>query len=102
MRPKKDSPLAKLQEKFIRLRFTNMAEIDIGVFEFDFNTTFGLFVINHRKEIYLRYGARNDAGAETYLSFPSATLALQRGLNLHQNWKAVVPQPMHPTLCSHN
>ena len=88
MRPQKNSPLAKLQEKFIRLRFTNMAEIDIGIFEFDFNTTFGLFVINDRKEVYLRYGARNDAGAESFLSLPSATLALQRGLKLHQDWKA--------------
>ena len=88
MRPEKNSPLAKLQKQFIRLRITNMAEVDVGVFEMDFNTTFGLFVLNHRKEVYLRYGARNDAGAETYLSFPSVALALQRGLNLHKIWKA--------------
>lgn len=88
MRPKKESPLAKLQEQYIRLRITNMAEVDIGVFEMDFNTTFGLFVLNHRKQVYLRYGARNDAGAETYLSFPSVTIALQRGLDHHKNWKS--------------
>lgn len=88
MRPKKDSPLAKLQEQFIRLRLINMAEVDIGVFEMDFNTTFGLFVINHQKQVYLRYGARDDAAAETYLSFPSVTLALQRGLKLHESWKS--------------
>jgi len=86
--PKKDSPLAKLQEKFIRLRITNMAEVDIGIFEMDFNTTFALFVLNHSKQVLVRYGARNDAGAETFLSLPSATLALQRGLKLHQDWKS--------------
>jgi hypothetical protein len=88
VRPEKNSPLAKLQEQFIRLRITNMAEVDIGVFEMDFNTTFGLFILNHRKEVYVRYGARNDAGAETYLSFPSVAIALQRGLNLHKTWKS--------------
>lgn len=88
MRPQKNSPLAKLQEQFIRLRITDMAEVDIGVFEMDFNTTFGLFIINHRKEVYLRYGARDDAGEETYLTLPSVTIALQRGLTLHTSWKS--------------
>jgi len=83
-----NGPLGKLQEKYIRLRITNMAEVDIGVFEMDFNTTFGLFVLNHRKQVYLRYGARNDGGAETFLSIPSVAIALQRGLILHERWKA--------------
>ncbi|MEJ6648811.1 MAG: hypothetical protein QNL24_15965 [Akkermansiaceae bacterium] len=88
MRPKKDSPLAILQEKFIRLRITNMAEVDVGIFEMDFNTTFGLFVINHKKQVYLRYGARDDSSAESHISLPSVTIALHRGLKLHENWKA--------------
>lgn len=87
MRPEKECTLEELQEKFVRLRITNMAEVDVGVFEMDFNTTFGLFVLNHRKQVYLRYGARNDEGAEAFLSLPSVTLALQRGLQLHQQWK---------------
>lgn len=72
----------------MRLRITNMAEVDIGIFEFDFNTTFGLFVINHQNEVYLRYGARTDAGSETFLSLPSAIVALKRGLKLHKEWRA--------------
>ena len=84
----KDGPLGKLQEKYIRLRITNMAEVDVGVFEMDFNTTFGLFVINHEKQVYVRYGARDDSEAESHLSIPSAALALQRGLLLHEQWKA--------------
>lgn len=88
MSPEKDSPLAKLQGEYVRLRITNMAEVDIGVFEMDFNTTFGLFVLNHEKQVYLRYGARNDASAESFLSIPSVNLALKRGLGLHQKWKS--------------
>lgn len=65
-----------------------MAEVDVGVFEMDFNTTFGLFIINHHKQVYVRYGARTDAGAEVFLSIPSAAFALRRGLTIHEAWKA--------------
>ena len=65
-----------------------MAEVDVGVFEMDFNTTFGLFVINHQKQVYLRYGARDDSNAESHLSISSVALALSRGLALHEKWKA--------------
>ncbi len=65
-----------------------MAEVDIGLFEMDFNTTFGLFVLNHNRQVYLRYGARDDSSAESHLSFPSVTIALERGLKLHEKWKA--------------
>jgi len=92
----KNGPLGQLQGKYIRLRITNMAEVDVGLFEMDFNTTFALFVINHQKQVYLRYGARDDSSAESHLSIPSAALALQRGLLLHEQWKdgkLILPPP---------
>ena len=62
MRPKIDSPLGKLQQQFVRLRIVNMAEVDVGLFDFDFDTTFALFVLNGERNVYLRYGARNVTG----------------------------------------
>ena len=67
----------------MRLRITNMAEVDIGLFDFDFDTTFALFVINAHRQVYLRYGARTDEGAETMLSTLSVRKALERGLAMH-------------------
>jgi serine protease Do len=99
VRPKTDSPIAELQQQFVRLRITNMAEVDVGLFDFDFNTTFSLFVINHEKNVYLRYGARTDEGADVMLSEPSLIKALQRGIAIHQQWKGGdldLPAPPQP------
>lgn len=78
-----------------------MAEVDIGLFEMDFNTTFGLFVLNHKRQVYLRYGARDDSSAESHLSFPSVIVALERGLKLHEQWKSdqlKLPPPSKPRM----
>jgi len=64
-----------------------MAEVDVGLFDFDFDTTFSLFVLNGEKNVYLRYGARTDVSAEAFLSEKSLQLALERGLTLHKEWK---------------
>lgn len=99
MRPKIDSPIGKLEQEFVRLRITNMAEVDVGLFDFDFNTTFSVFVLNGKKNVYLRYGGRTDAGADVMLSAPGLQKAMERGLALHAGWKAGdldLPPPPDP------
>jgi hypothetical protein len=99
VRPEIDSPVGKLQQQFVRLRIVNMAEVDVGLFDFDFDTTFALFIINADRNVYLRYGARTDAGADVMLSTKSLELALQRGLALHERWTSgdlKLPPPPQP------
>jgi len=79
--------LKELQEKFVRLRIVDMSDVDVALFEFDFDLTFSLFVLNHEKHLYLRYGARDDRSAESYLSEKSLVRALEKGLTLHEDWK---------------
>lgn len=76
-----------------------MAEVDVGLFDFDFDTTFALFILNQDKNIYLRYGARTDAGADAQLSDQGLLAALTRGLALHREWQAgdlPLPPPPKP------
>ena len=72
-----------------------MANADIGLFEFDFDLTVAVFVLNHEKNIYLRYGGRVDSSADHYLTEASLLRALEAGVDLHQRWKMgmTVPAP---------
>ena len=51
-----DENLKALEEKFVRLRITDMTEVDVARFDSDFDTTFGAFVFNPEGQVYLRYG----------------------------------------------
>lgn len=64
-----------------------MKDVDIGLFEFDFDTTFAIFVLNHKEQIYLRYGSHDDRSAYSFLSIKSLNYALEEGLALHKKWK---------------
>lgn len=79
--------LKSLQKEFIRLRIVNMKDVDIGLFEFDFDTTFAIFILNHKEQIYLRYGSHDDRSAYSFLSIRSLNYALEEGLDLHKDWK---------------
>lgn len=85
MRPK--GKLLELQNQFVRLRIVNMATVDVGLFDFDFDVTFALFVLNHEKNIYLRYGGRTDESPDAFLSEKSLIKTLQQGLSLHGDYK---------------
>jgi serine protease Do len=79
--------LKALQEKYVRLRIVNMADVDVGLFDFDFSLTFSVFVLNYEKQIYLRYGGRVDSSADHFLTEASLFRALESGLRVHQQWK---------------
>lgn len=77
-----------------------MADVDVGLFDFDFSLTFAVFVLNHEKNIYLRYGGRVDSSPDKFLTEASLLRALETGLNVHQRWKMglELPAPAKPVL----
>lgn len=85
MRPK--GALKDVQKKFVRLRIVNMKDVDIGLFEFDFDNTFQIFVLNHKEQIYMRYGGRDDQSADSYLSTKGLVKALKKSLEMHKSWQ---------------
>lgn len=84
-RPK--GKIAKLLAQYVCVRITDMTHVDIGLFNFDPNSTLYCFVLNSDEQVYLRYGGRDDASADTYLNEESLALALERGLAEHRRRK---------------
>jgi hypothetical protein len=64
-----------------------MADVDVGRFDFDFDTTFAVLVLNADGQVYSRYGARDSKSAESFVSLPSLETALLRSLDLHGRWQ---------------
>ncbi len=79
-----------------------MDDVNIGLFERDWNATIYYFVLNADEQIYLRYGGRDAKSPETYLNLASLELALRKGLELHRLYrqgslkKTELPRPMYP------
>ncbi len=79
-----------------------MDNVDIGLFDRDWNNTLYYFMLNADEQIYMRYGGRESQSADTYLDLNSLELALQQGRELHRRYqngelkKTERPKPLFP------
>jgi hypothetical protein len=79
-----------------------MDDVDIGLFDRDWNNAIYFFMLNADEQIYARYGGRDAASADTYLNLQSMELALKKGLELHRDYlagklaKTERPKPRSP------
>jgi len=85
------------------LRITRLDDTDVALFERDWNNTLYFFILNGEEQIYMRYGGRDSASADTYLALDSLEVAARQGLALHQQylkgqWKPAAerPKPLYP------
>ena len=84
------------------VRITRMDDVDIGLFERDWNNTLYCFILNADEQIYLRYGGRDWTAPDSYLNLDSLELALRQGLDLHRRYrqgelkKVERPKPLFP------
>jgi len=85
------------------LRITRLDDTDVALFERDWNNTLYFFILNGEEQIYMRYGGRDSASADTYLDLDSLEVAARQGLALHQQylkgqWKPAAerPKPLYP------
>ena len=65
-----------------------MVGIDVGLYDFDRHNAIYFFIVSPDEQIYLRYGGRDAASADSYLDLDSFVLALETGLERHARWKA--------------
>ena len=82
-----DSPRGKLLSQYVCARITRMDDIDIGLFERDWNNTLYYFMMNADEQIYMRYGGRDARSPDSYLNLSSLELALAKGLELHGQYQ---------------
>jgi serine protease Do len=74
-----------------------MDDVDIALFERDWNNTLYYFLMNADEQIYMRYGGRDARGPMTYLDLNSLEVALQQGLELHRKYeKGVIKKTERP------
>src|SRR5215217_2205847 len=98
----KNSPRGKLLSQYVCVRITRMDDVDIALFERDWNNTIYYFMMNADEQIYSRYGGRDARGPESYLDLDSIELALAKGLELHKQYqngelkKTQRPKPVFP------
>ena len=88
-----DSPRGKLLSQYVCGRITRMDEIDVGLFDRDWNNTLYYFMMNADEQIYMRYGGRDARSPDSYLNLGSLELALAKGLELHGQYivKKIAP-----------
>ena len=97
-----DSPLGKQLLQYVCVRIVRMDDVDVALFERDWNNAIYFFVMNADEQIYMRYGGRDSASPDTYLDMDSMELALRQGLTLHQQYqrgglrKEARPAPVYP------
>lgn len=82
----KDSPLGKVLSKYVCVRVVRMDDVDVGLFDRDWNNAIYFFVLNADEQIYMRYGGRDSQSPDTYSSLDSLRIALEQGLVLHQKY----------------
>jgi hypothetical protein len=75
-------------DQYVCVRITQMDNVDVGLFERDWNNAIYFFALNPDEQIYLRYGGRDSNSADTYLNLESMERALTSGLDMHRRWLA--------------
>ncbi len=83
-----DSPRGELLQQYVCARVTDLRNVDIGLFEYDRNNALYYFIMNADEYIYMRYGGRDADAADKYLDYDSLQLALEKGLEMHEKYKA--------------
>ena len=67
----KDSPLGKVLSQYVCVRVTRMDNVDVRLFDRDWNNAIYFFVLNGDEQIYMRYGGREPQNPDTYNSLES-------------------------------
>ncbi|MCS7024306.1 MAG: PDZ domain-containing protein [Bryobacteraceae bacterium] len=84
----RSSPRGQLLSQYVTVRITRLDDVDLGLFDYDRYNTLYFFLMNADEQIYMRYGGRDAQSPDTYLNLASLELALKKGLELHEQYKA--------------
>jgi hypothetical protein len=64
-----------------------MDDVDVALFDRDWNNTLYYFILNADEQIYLRYGGRDARSPFSYLDLDSIELAMAKGLELDAQYR---------------
>ena len=101
-----DPAIQQLMKSFVRVRIVGTNGLDLSLFEFDTDQSFGVFFFNADRTLYGRYGTRSDRTEwQKDVSVEGLGKALQATLKLHRNYPAnrvslLNKQPKKPLFAS--
>lgn len=70
-------------DKFVRVRLTRVDNVDLSLFEFDYDLTMMIFFMNAEEKIYARYGGRDATGPDARQSLEGLRYTMQSVLAMH-------------------
>ncbi|HEY1861645.1 MAG TPA: Trx7/PDZ domain-containing (seleno)protein, partial [Gemmataceae bacterium] len=73
-----------IADEFVRVRLTRIENVDLNLFEFDYDVTFMVFFLNAEKKVYGRYGGRDSESADDRQSLKGLTYTMQSELRMHK------------------
>jgi predicted metalloprotease with PDZ domain len=82
--------IKELADKFVRVRLPRVDNLDLNVFEFDYDVTLMVFFLDERDRVYARYGGRDAKGADSRHSLAGLRYTMESVLALHQRRQEAV------------
>jgi hypothetical protein len=70
-------------DRFVRVRLTRVDNLDLNLFEFDYDLTFMVFFVNADGKVYARYGGRDGRDADNRQSLAGLAYTMQSVLAMH-------------------
>lgn len=77
------------------VRLTNVRGVNLNLFDFDYDLTWSALMVNAKGRVYHRFGGRDAASPDTYLTLPGFKLALRAALAAHDP-DALPDRPIDP------
>lgn len=84
--------VAPLLDKFVRVRQISTNGLDLATFQYDYDQSFAVFLLNAEGKIYGRFGTRSHrTDWHDDVSIDGLGKAMQKTLDLHAKWPAGQP-----------
>ncbi len=78
-----------MSNHFVCVRLVKCNQLDLTLFQFDYDLTFAAFFLNHDRTIYARYGTRTSLkGADSDVSTKGLAETMKSVLQLHRDYPA--------------
>jgi hypothetical protein len=88
---RRDPVIRDLLDRFICVRIVQANTIDLTHFQYDFDQSFAVVLMNPDKTVYGRFATRSDRPESEDISLQGLRRAMQVALGMHANYEAVRP-----------
>jgi serine protease Do len=88
---RRDPVIRDLLDRFVCVRIVQANTIDLTHFQYDFDQSFAVVLMNPDKTVYGRFATRSDRPESEDISLQGLRRAMQVALGMHANYEAVRP-----------